>query len=118
MWEAALTATKHKLTNLTAVIDCNRLQSYGATSEVLDLEPLADKWQAFGFETFDVNGHDIDALREAFTADPTATKPRAVICRTVKGKGLTIAENNATWHHKNALKPDELYAITESLGSI
>ncbi len=118
VWEAALTASKHKLSNLVAIVDCNGLQSYGETSEVLDLEPLAEKWQAFGFDTFDINGHDLDALRHAFAEDPAATKPRAVICRTIKGKGLPVAENNASWHHKSNLKPDELSLITESLGVI
>jgi len=117
VWEAAMTASKHRLSNLTAVIDCNGLQSYGATTEVLDLEPLADKWAAFGFDIIEVNGHDTTALRNAFAARSDAGKPRAVICRTIKGKGLPDAENNADWHHKSKLSEAELAMVAESLGA-
>jgi len=115
VWEGAMTAAKHGLSNLTAVIDCNGLQSYGPTSEVLDLSPLTDKWQAFGFDAIEVDGHNIVALRDIFSAPPSA-KPRVVICRTVKGKGIPMAENNATWHHKSNLKDEELAIITDALG--
>lgn len=113
VWEAAMHAAKHKLDNLTAIIDYNKLQSYGATAEVLDLEPLADKWRAFGFQTEELDGHDIATLRTAFTARPPSGKPRAFICHTVKGKGIPFAENEATWHHKSRLpkdKIDDMYA--------
>lgn len=117
VWEGAMTAAKHKLSNLTAIVDCNGIQSYGPTSEVLDMAPLKDKWEAFGFDTYDINGHDLTALGETF-AKPVGNRPRAVICRTVKGKGIPIAENDARWHHKNKLKDDELAIITDALGSI
>lgn len=113
VWEAAMHAAKHKLDNLTAIIDYNKLQSYGATAEVLDLEPLADKWRAFSFETRELDGHDVDALREAFGGAPADGKPRAFICHTVKGKGIPFAENEASWHHKSRLpkdKIDDMYA--------
>lgn len=115
VWEGALTASKHGLSNLTAIVDCNGYQSYGPTAEVLDLAPLTDKWQAFGFDPVEVDGHDVEALRAVLTA-PADGKLRAVICRTVKGKGVPIAENDAAWHHKSRLKPEELTAITEALG--
>lgn len=116
VWEAAMTASKHSLTNLTAIVDCNGIQSYGPTAEVLDMSPLRDKWEAFGFETLDIDGHDLGALGETF-AKPRANRPRAVICRTVKGKGIPIAENDARWHHKNKLKDDELATIASALGN-
>ena len=116
VWEGAMTAAKHNLTNLTAIVDCNGLQSYGPTAEVLELSPLPEKWRAFGFDAIEIDGHDVEALREVF-ATPTGDRPRAVLCRTVKGKGIPIAEHNATWHHKSKLKDEELAAITNALGA-
>ena len=116
VWEAAMHASKHRLNNLTAVIDYNKLQSYGPTKEVLDLEPLADKWRAFGFETQEIDGHDCDALRLSFSTPLSSTKPTAVICHTVKGKGVPFAENEPTWHHKSRIPTDqiaEMYAALE-----
>lgn len=117
VWEAAMAASKHRLASLTAIIDYNKLQSYGSTSEVLDLEPLADKWQSFGFNVVDLDGHDVAALKQAFDSLPTGEgKPTVVICHTVKGKGIPAAEHNPMWHHKNKLKDDELASINTALG--
>jgi len=117
VWEAAMHAAKHGLANLASVIDYNKLQSYGPTSEVLELEPLADKWRAFGFETVEVDGHDIGALSDVFAKPLSDTKPTAVVCHTVKGKGIPFAENEPSWHHKSRL-PDEqiadMYAALEN----
>lgn len=117
VWEGAMTASKYSLSNLTAIVDCNSIQSYGPTAEVLDMAPLVDKWQAFGFDTYDIDGHDLSMLKDTF-AKPRGDRPRAVICRTVKGKGIPIAENNARWHHKNKLKDDEITAIVDALGEL
>lgn len=101
VWEAALCAAKYGLTNLTAVVDYNKLQSYGPVADVLPLEPLAEKWRAFGFGVREVDGHDVVALRAAFAALPfEANKPNIVIAHTVKGKGIAFAENDPDWHHK------------------
>lgn len=117
VWEAALSAGKHKASNLVAIVDYNKIQSYGPVDEVQPLEPLADKWRAFGFAVAEVNGHDVAALRETFSRLPfEADKPSVVICHTVKGKGIPDAENNPTWHHKNKLKDVELEVIQASLG--
>ncbi|MBV8245680.1 MAG: transketolase [Candidatus Eremiobacteraeota bacterium] len=117
VWEAALSASKHALDNLIAVIDYNKLQSYGPVSEVLPLEPLADKLRAFGFEVREADGHDVAALRTAFADLPAAVgKPTALIAHTVKGKGIDFAEHNAAWHHKakiDAAAVDELRAALE-----
>jgi transketolase len=117
VWEAALSAGKHKLSNLTAVVDYNKVQSAGPTREVQDLEPLADKWRAFNFATVDVDGHDVEALRQVFRRLPLAPdRPSAVICHTVKGKGIAFAENDANWHHKSKIGKDvvdRLYAALE-----
>jgi transketolase len=118
VWEAAMSASKHRLSHLTAIVDYNKIQSYGFTSEVLPLEPLVDKWQAFGFRAIEVDGHDIDALRSAFaTPPPGEGRPLAVICHTVKGKGIPFAENDPMWHHKNKLSADQITAMHAALES-
>jgi len=117
VWEAALAAGKHRLNHLTAVVDYNHFQSYGPTAEVQDLEPLADKWGSFGFAVAELNGHDVPALRDVFGSLPLAPdRPSAVICHTVKGKGVPFAENNADWHHKSRLNETELSGVREALG--
>jgi transketolase len=116
VWEAAMHASKHRLDTLTAIVDYNKFQSYGPTSEVMDLEPLADKWRSFGFAVSEVDGHDVPALRKALRAVPfRADKPSVLICHTVKGKGVPDAENNADWHHKNKLSSAELTMIRSVL---
>ena len=108
VWEAALCAGKHRLTHLTAIIDYNKVQSAGPTREIQDLEPLADKWRAFGFAVEEVDGHDVAALRSLFRRLPLASdRPSTIICHTVKGKGLPFAEHDANWHHKAKI-PAEL----------
>lgn len=117
VWEAAMSASKHRLDNLTAIVDYNKQQSYASTYEVLDLEPFAAKWEAFGFATREVDGHDVKALEEVFKALPfQAGKPSAIICHTVKGKGVDFAENNLKWHHKSSLKPDEIKDLMRAIG--
>ena len=117
VWEAAMCAGKHKLSNLTAVIDYNKIQSAGPTREIQDLEPLLEKWRAFNFATIEVDGHDVAALRRSFARLPLAgDRPSAIICHTVKGKGIAFAENDANWHHKSKIGGDvlaTLYAAIE-----
>lgn len=107
VWEAAMSAGKHRLDNLTAIIDYNKIQSAGATRDIQDLEPLADKWRAFNFNVAEVDGHNVEALTAAFKKTPLAAgKPTAIICHTVKGKGLSFAENDPKWHHQSSIKPE------------
>ena len=109
VWEAALSASKHRLSNLLVIVDYNKLQSYGLSSEVLNLEPLNEKWHSFGFDVHAVDGHDISALEGLFKRLPlNHQKPTAIICHTVKGMGFPFAEGQAEWHHKSALKPVEI----------
>ncbi|MBF0447824.1 MAG: transketolase [Magnetococcales bacterium] len=115
VWEAAMTAAKHRLDNLIAVIDYNKLQSFGTTQQVLDMEPMTDKWQAFGFRVLEVDGHDVSALRTAFLTPPNPGKPTAVICHTIKGKGIAEAENNPAWHHKSRLSSDLFAKLHQAL---
>lgn len=114
VWEAAMCAGKHRLGHLTAMVDYNKLQSYGATDDVQPLEPLADKWRAFGFAVQEVDGHDTEALIRALSTQDT-DKPTAVICHTIKGKGISFAEGRADWHHKSNMKPDEIDAMYMAL---
>jgi transketolase len=117
VWEAAMCAAKHKLANLCALIDYNKIQSAGPTSEIQELEPLLDKWQAFGFAAIDLDGHDVASLRQALRKVPLATdKPTAIVCHTVKGKGIPFAENNPKWHHHAKFRPQELDDIYAALG--
>ncbi len=116
VWEAAMSAAKHRLDNLAAIVDYNKQQSYGSTYEVLDLEPFAAKWEAFGFATREVDGHDVHALEQVFAAVPFAAgKPSAVICHTVKGKGVAFAENNLKWHHKSSIKESEIEDLMRAI---
>ena len=117
VWEAALCAGKHGLHSLTAIVDYNKIQSAGFTRDIQDLEPLVDKWRSFGFATTEVDGHDVNALRAVFQDLPLdGARPTAVICHTVKGKGLPFAENEPKWHHHSNFKPDVLEAMDAALG--
>ena len=117
VWEAAMSASRHQLNNLIAIVDYNKMQSFGPVADVQPLEPLADKWRSFGFAVQEVNGHDVGALRTVLKQIPAVPgKPTAIICHTVKGKGLPAAESNADWHHKNKLTDSELDAIRVAVG--
>ena len=98
LWEAALFAGHHRLDNLTVIIDANGLQGFGRTKDVLDLEPLADKWRAFRFRCEEVDGHDFSSLHEALQRAPDGC-PTCVLARTVKGKGVRLMENKLEWHY-------------------
>ena len=98
VWEAAMSAAHYALGNLVAVIDANALQYDGETSRVLGLGDLCGKWRAFGWDAVEVDGHDVEALAEVFS-QPAASRPRAVVAHTVKGKGFSFSENVAAWHH-------------------
>ena len=116
VWEAALSAAKHRLSNLTWMIDYNKVQSAGPTDEILPLEPLADKLRAFGFSVVEVDGHDINALRRVLLASRFDNgTPRGVICHTVKGKGIGFAENDAGWHHKSSINKELVGQLYDAL---
>ena len=116
VWEAALCAAKHRLDHLVVLVDDNKQQSYGTTAEVLNVEPLADKWRSFGFAVTEVNGHSVDELRAALAHVPLAPqKPTAIICHTIKGKGIGFCEGNLAWHHKTKVSDDEVKALFAGL---
>lgn len=116
VWEAAMCASKHRLDNLTVVVDYNKMQSYSSTAVVLDLEPFADKWTSFGFAVRESDGHDTVQLGDVFSRLPFENgKPNAVICHTVKGKGIPVVENNLAWHHKSKVGDEEMANLYASL---
>jgi len=111
-WETAMNAAFHRLDNLIAVIDRNRLQQGAGTEDTTALEPLAEKWASFGWEVVTVDGHDMAALLAAFQR-PASGKPRAIIANTVKGKGVSFIENRVEWHHKVPDQDQVLAALQE-----
>lgn len=116
IWEAALSAAKNKLDNLVVITDYNKMQSYGSTRDVLDLEPLVKKWQAFGFETREVDGHNVAALKKILKILPVNKgKPTSIICHTVKGKGVAFAENNPNWHHQRGITDEVIEKLYKAL---
>jgi transketolase len=108
-WEAILFAGHHGLDNLTIVIDYNKIQSLDFVDKTLRLEPLADKFRAFGWGVREVDGHDVRALRGAFESLPIdAGKPNAIIAHTIKGKGVSWMEGKVLWHYRPPAEGDEL----------
>lgn len=107
-WEAALAAAHYDIDNLTAIIDCNTLQITGRTSDVMNHEPLAEKWAAFGWAVRTVDGHNFAELTAALEKPLEPGKPSVVIARTTKGKGISFMENVGKWHH--GVPNDDEYA--------
>jgi len=100
-WEAILFAGHHRLKNLVAIVDYNKIQSFGSVKEVLDLEPLAAKWRAFNWGVREVDGHDLAAVEQAFKSAPfEAGRPSVLIAHTVKGKGIDYMEHQLAWHYR------------------
>jgi len=99
-WEAALSAAHYKLDNLCAIVDKNGMQITAPTSQVMNTDPLDEKWKAFGWAVREVDGNDVAALKDAFAALPFEKgKPSLIIAKTVKGKGVSFMENQLKWHH-------------------
>jgi len=100
IYEAAMSASHYKLGNLVAIIDRNTLQISGLTEDVMSLEPMRERWEAFGWEVFDVQGNDMEDLVKTFDAfDYTTDKPKLIISHTTKGNGISYMEKVAKWHH-------------------
>ena len=100
-WEAALSAAHFKPDHLTAIVDCNGIQLSGWTRDIMNLEPFIQKWQAFGWHTIDIDGHDLDQILSACQgAEKIKNKPTVIIARTIKGKGVSFMENNVAFHGK------------------
>ena len=113
-WEAAMFAANYKLDNLIAIVDRNRLQICGDTEEVMSLEPLVDKWMAFGWDVIETDGHDIDKVVAAFEeAKADRDSPVVIIFNTVKGKGVSFMENNPGFHGKACNATEYKQAVEE-----
>ena len=106
-WEAALFAAHHHLTSLCVIIDANGIQSFGRVADVLALEPLVAKWRTFGWDAVEIDGHDHAALTEALFV-VTPSRPRVIIARTVKGKGVLFMEDDLLWHYRS---PDDAQLV-------
>lgn len=116
VWEAALFAAHHKLSNLIAIVDRNGFQLDGAVDDVIGIESLADKWRAFGWETYEVDGHDLAALvplLRRVKADAARKKPACIIAKTVKGKGVSYMETEPGWHLGYLVPEDAARAVEE-----
>ncbi len=114
IWEAAMTGAHYKLDNLCGIVDVNGLQIDGWTKDVMNLEPLANKWKAFGWHVIEVDGHDIGELLKAFEeAKNVGGKPTVILARTVKGKGISFMENRAEWHGKAPTREEAEIALKE-----
>jgi transketolase len=100
-WEPALFAPQHALDNLTVIVDYNKIQSLGSVREVIDLEPLADKWRAFGWAAREIDGHSIAEIESSLAAVPFESgRPSCIVAHTVKGKGVSFMENTLLWHYR------------------
>lgn len=105
IWEGALFASRLGLDNFTAIMDYNNLQGYGRARDICGFEPVKAKWEAFGWHTIEVDGHEHDALADAFSEDPMG-KPKMIVARTTKGKGVSFMEDQLVWHY---------YIVTDEL---
>jgi transketolase len=114
VWEAAMFAAHHKLNNLTVIVDYNKLQSDDFNESICGLEPLAEKWRAFGWLCHEVDGHNFDELDTALSQSHNE-KPKVIIAHTVKGKGVSFMENSPSWHGSVALTDEQARSALEAL---
>ena len=100
LWEAVMFAAHHRLSNLIAIVDLNGQQALGYTDQVLSLTPMGERWRAFGWSVYDVDGHDVKAIAETIASlDPTSGPPHVLIAHTVFGKGVSYMERQIKWHY-------------------
>lgn len=111
VWEAVMLAAHLKLSNLTVIVDCNHLQGFGKTKEVINQENLPERWRAFGWEVYEVDGHDIDELTR--TCNHPQQGPKVLIAYTIKGKGVSFMENQLAWHYKSPTDEEYTLALNE-----
>lgn len=101
IWEGALFASHYKLGNFTAIVDYNKLQAMDFTDNIINMEPFADKWKAFGWDIYEVDGHDFRSLNGVLNNTLSLdAKPRLIVAHTVKGKGVSFMENQPLWHYR------------------
>ena len=115
-WESVLIASHHKLDNLFVIVDFNGLQAMGKVKDILNVEPLKEKWQSFGWEVREIDGHNFEEIEKSFTLSPQEGKPVVIIARTIKGKGVKFMEGNNLYHYK-MLSDDEYQRALKELES-
>ena len=115
VWEAVTSAVTFKLDRLVAIMDCNSIQKLKTVEDTIGSVNWRDRWQAFGWEVAEVDGHDIEALYRVLSTENEVGKPRLVIAKTIKGKGVSIMENDPKWHYRMP-KKKELPIFVEELG--
>ena len=115
VWEAALMAAAQKVGNLTAIIDYNKWQATGRSNDVMALEPLGDKWRAFGWNVREIDGHDFNAIAAALADNDTDSRPTLVVANTIKGCGVSFMEDDNNWHYRIPTA-DELALAASELG--
>ncbi len=114
VWEGALSAGHLKLNNLIAIVDYNKLQAFGQTKDVLDLEPFDSKWQSFGWDVYQIDGHNIDEITKTLNrAGKSKDRPSIIIAHTVKGRGVSFMENKMEWHYHTPQKEHYDQAMEE-----
>lgn len=113
IWEAAMTANKYKLNNLIAFLDYNKLQIDGTNEEVMPIAPVKEKFEAFGFNVKEINGHNFEEITNAVEECKKQEKPSMIIANTIKGKGISFMENNVGWHGKAPSKEEYEKALEE-----
>lgn len=113
IWEAFMSAAHYKLDNLTVMIDNNGLQIDGSNDEVMSLGDLSAKLRAFGFEVYELEGHDLDAIEAALSAEAVPDKPKCILAHTIKGKGVSFMENQVGWHGKAPNAEQRAQALKE-----
>ena len=111
IWEAAMLAASLQLGNITVIIDRNHLQGYGRTDEIIKSNNLADRWRAFGWETYEIDGHNIEQIERSLRC--ISSGPKAIIANTIKGKGISFMENRLEWHYKSPNEEQYNLAINE-----
>lgn len=113
-WESAMFAAHHKLDNIVVVVDYNGQQGLGKSKEIMNNEPFAEKWKAFGWEVKEIDGHDYEVLEKTLQSVPLhAEKPTVIIAKTVKGKGVSFMEDQVAWHYKNPNEEQYQTALKE-----
>jgi transketolase len=112
-WEAAMFITGKKINNILAFIDCNKWQATEQTKDIMKLEPIRQKWKSFGWKTHEVDGHNFNSLINVIKEFKKDPRPTAVICRTIKGKGVSFMEDDNLWHYRSPDKNEYLNAIKE-----
>ena len=114
VWEAAMFSSQHRIENIIAIIDYNKLQAFGRTKDVIDLEPFKDKWLSFGWSVKEIDGHKFDEIIDALKSVPfEKNKPSVIIAHTIKGKGVSFMENDLTWHYKSPNEEEFKIAVKE-----